>query len=446
MNLDKIFSTVHQEVSQLQNEGRFGEYILISEQLSIHALNTLGLSYCNNKRFQKALDCFNFGLNISPANWLLWSNICHVYSLLEEHQSALNAAQKASFYSDYQFFDPIYNMAVSLTALGKFEEAKQAYEMSLRLNPNHNHSNYNLGLIYLRNGQFKEGWDKYEWRFSTNEFTGSFKKRFIQDEWDGRSLKKKKILIYNEQGIGDFIFFSRFIPLVKKLGAYIILEIQEPLIPIISDNLKVDEVVSRPSLHWPNPPKSDYCISVNSLPRVLKIHSLDQVKSEPYFFAPKKPKPKGFSKNKLKVGICWSGNRDHSRDHTRSIHLETFRPLADKCQLFGLGKKSGLRNWPKEIVNLDYGIENFPFINLDNQLGDFKDLAHFINHLDLVITVDTSVAHLCGAMGKPVWMLIGKETDWRWMEGNTTPWYPSMKIFRNTEGWPKLIEEVCKEL
>jgi len=452
MNLDKILIGMHEESCRLHAEGRDSEALFTCEQLAVQSLNTLGLAYCGYlPNYDKAINCFFDALKIEPSNWLLWSNICHVRSLQERHKEALSAAIQSIKFSDGIAFDPYYNAGVTLTALGRCKEAVEMYRAALQISPEHSQINYNLGLCLLRIGEWKDGWEKYEYRFKTSELTGRFKDRFIQDQWDGRKFKKKSLAVYSEQGLGDFIFFARFLPMVKALGGKVICEVQEPLKDVIGKNLKIDELVSRPNnTEWPAPPDSDYAVSISSLPRILKIDSLDKVPNRPYIAAPNKPRPRGFSNKKFNIGLCWAGNSDHQRDYTRSMFLNHFKPLADnpKVQLFGLVK--GVRNqrkWPEGVVDLNYGIDDFPMVNLENQINGFGDLAHYINHLDLVLTVDTGLAHLAGAMGKPVWVLLGKETDWRWGDDATTSaWYPSMRLFRRQDTWENLVSEVITQL
>lgn len=442
---------MYDDSCKLHAEGRDSEAIFVCERVAIQSLNALGLAYCNYFReYEKALSCFYDVLKIDKSNWLIYSNICHVYSLQEKHQESLDAIYQSIKFSGGSAFDPFYNAGVALTSLNRVAEAVNMYRIALQLNPAHEQTSYNLSLCLLRLGQYQEGWDLYEYRFKINDYTKNFRKRFIQDHWDGRKIKKKSLLVYSEQGLGDFIMYSRFLPMVKDLVAKTIVEVQLPVVPVLGENLKIDKIIPRNNnMDWPKPEDTDYCISVCDLPKILKIDSVDKIPNQSYIFAPKRPKPKNFSDKKLKIGICWCGSSDHQRDNTRSMYLEQFRPLTDKknIQLYGLLKGvSGERKWPTGIVNLSAGIENFPMINLADQINDFGDLAHFINHLDLVVTVDSAIAHLAGAMGKPVWVLLGKETDWRWGDAETTLWYPSVKLFRRKDTWENLISEVITQL
>jgi tetratricopeptide (TPR) repeat protein len=454
MNLDKFLYDFHYEAQTLHSEGRDGEIFYSCENLAVQALNSLGLAYCGyGKMYDKAEQCFYSALKIDPGNWLLWSNLTHLYSVTENHAKALQTAHKSIECSRGEVFDAYYNAGVVLTNNNRLLDSENMYRMAHQLNPNHLGTCFNLSLTLLRQGKFEEGWKFYDYRYLTSDITGTFKKRFLQDEWDGRKFKKKSLCIYSEQGLGDFIFFSRFIPLVQQLGGKVVLEVQDPLLEIVKDSFDGVEIIGRPNnTNWPTPPKTDYAISVCSLPRVLKIHDFSQINGDPYYKAPAKKKGKGKTKTskKLKIGICWSGNADHPRDSTRSCFVKDFKPLIDhpKVECFSLVKGTNpLRKWPNGVVNLNENIESLNIVDLAPKINDFKDLISEIQELDLVVTVDTGLAHICGAIGKPVWVLIGKETDWRWMDDTeTSPWYNSVRLFRYKGSWEALLKEVAEAL
>jgi len=451
MNLDKYFSDLHNETWQLSNNGRPHEALYVAEHAAVQSLNCLGLVYSNNhKNYKKSLECFYRGLKIDPGNWQLWSNIVHVFSISGDLEKAQVAAKQAIKFSRGVHFDPFYNAGVVFTNAGNLNEAEKMYKMALEIDPKHATASFNLALNLLRQGKYVEGFEMYEWRFKSAEITRKFKERFLQDHWDGRKFKKKSLLIYSEQGLGDFILFSRFIEKAKSLGGKIIVEVQEPLAKIVKDNLPVDEVVSRPNNNdWPKPIETDYCISVCSLPKVLKIDSEQKIIHDPYIRAKSKRKLKSVGK-KLKVGLSWCGNSDHKRDFTRSTFVSVFQPLTEneKLQCYSLVKGvSFKRDWPTGKVDLGFGLEKMNIIDLSNTINNFDDLASAIDAMDLIITVDTGLAHLAGTMGKTTWLLIGTETDWRWKDNtDTTPWYQSVKIFRYKTSWHDLINEVVKEL
>ncbi len=451
MDFDNIFKDTYNYSVLMHNQSRDSEAIFYLEKNVVQSLNTLGLTYSSCKKYDESINCFKNALQIDPSNWIIWSNICHVESMKENYEEALSASIESIKYSKGCSFDPYYNSGVIYSSLNRCREAEDAYRLALKLKPDDFQCNYNLGLCILRQRIDLEGWQKYEYRFKTSDLTAKFKNRFIQDHWDGRKFKNKSLLVYSEQGLGDFIFYSRFLPIVKDLGGDLNVEVQEPIASVLGSNLKIDEMIIRSNdTNWPEPKETDYCISICSLPLVLKINDLEKIPNKPYIFAPKRPKPKIISKNKINVGICWAGNPDHKRDCTRSTKLENFRILSElpNIKLYGLLKNvPGLRHWHSGSVDLNEGIDSFPMTDLSKNINDFGDLSHYINHLDLIVTVDTGLAHLAGAMGKHVWMIIGKETDWRWGDfSDKTPWYPSMKIFRYKTNWQDVLREVYESL
>lgn len=451
MNLDKFLQDFYSEYTDLCKNNRKSEAIWACEYLAVQALNCLGLAYVSNlKNHSKSIETFNNALQIDPGNWQLMSNLTHVYSVMEKNDLAIDKALKTVEYSKGEFCEPFYNAGVVLMNEKRLVEAEEMYKKALQINPHHATTAFNLSLTLLRQGKIQEGFSLYDWRYKSSEITGQFKDRFKIPEWDGSKFKKKTLIIYSEQGLGDFIFFSRFIKNIKKLGGKIICEVQQPIFEIIKDNIDVDEVVSRPNnTNWPPVPAGDFAISVCSLPKVLKINNLNQVKSQPYIKSTKNIKIKGASR-KMKIGICWGGNSDHQSDYMRSMHVSSMKALTlhKKVQCYSLMKGvSPKRTWPCGSVDLNEGIESMNIISLDEKLNNFTDLAGIIESLDLVITVDTGLAHLCGAMGKPVWILLGKINDWRWMDNtDSSSWYESARLFRYKTSWEDLIQEVIDNL
>lgn len=452
MNVDKFILEIHNQNSILLKENRLHEYIFSAEHLAVQSLNSLGLAYSqDSKLHQKAIECFKMAVKIDPGNWQIWSNIVHVYSTNMDMENAQFASKEAVKFSRGEFFDVFYNAGVVYTYSNKLKEAEDMYKKALEFYPDHPTTNFNLALVLLRQAKYREGFSLYDWRFKAADITKKFKDRFFdREEWDGRKFKNKSLLIYSEQGMGDFIQFSRYIEKVKSLGGKIICEVQEPLMQMVRDNFDLDEVVPRPNTtDWPKLKPTDYCISICSLPRVLKVETEKDIVTEPYIKPKKKLKLK-INDKKLNVGICWCGNADHKRDHTRSTFAYDFKPFTEhpKLQCYSLVKGINFkRMWPEGVVDLSQGMTNMNLIDLSNKINNFNDLASAISAMDLVITIDTGLAHLAGAMGKTTWLLVGTETDWRWMDNtDTTPWYQSMRIFRHKTSWSDLVQEVMKAL
>ena len=451
MNLDKMLFDFHTEVANLESHGRGAEAAWCAQRVAVQGLMTLGLTLSSQMgEHERADEIFGFIQRIDPGNWLAWSNMTHARSQLGDYAGALLASDRAIECSMGESHDVFYNAGVVLTNLGRTAEAEAMYRKAASIEPTKHGIAFNLGLTLLRQGKYEEGWRLYESRFLVNELTAMFKRRFAAEEWDGRSFKRKSLVVFSEQGLGDFIMFSRFLERAKRLGGRVTLEVQEPLYDIARNNFDfLDKVVAREnSTTWPDVPKSDFAISVCSLPRVLKANRAEDLACEPYLRTTKRYKLE--KSKRMKIGLCWCGNSDHTRDTTRSAPLRDFARLFEQkdVEIYGLVKGvRGVRNWIKGKIDLNEGAQSLPLTDLEGKFNNFDELASIVNSLDLVITVDTGLAHLCGAMGKPVWILLGRETDWRWGDGvSDSVWYPSATLFRRKTTWPDLVDEVVRAL
>jgi len=258
--------------------------------------------------------------------------------------------------------------------------------------------------------------------------------------WQGESLKNKSLYIYNEQGIGDLIQFLRFIPKIKE--GYKILEVQEEIAPLLNKQIKVNEIVPRKYLcnEWTTPRQTDFAISICSLCNVLNINEIKPIKK--YLKTNKTIKIKN---NKFKIGICYAGSESHPKDNTRSLSTLYFNEIAKlpNVQVYSLQKGNTIRN------NTNLNAKNPNILDISNDIHDFSDTAALIDQMDLIISVDTSLAHLSAAMGKNTWILVPFITDWRWLYNtNNSVWYYSAKLFRQpTYGdWKSVFNNILTEL
>jgi hypothetical protein len=297
--------------------------------------------------------------------------------------------------------------------------------------PEYADAHFNLATLLLTYGNFAEGWAEYAWRWRSRAFMGGNAARSLQSAmtWDGSPLRGRKMLLHAEQGLGDTIQFGRYAALLKEQGAGKILLACAPELQALMRGCRgVDEIVTA----TPFPPYDVGAFLVD-LPRMLGMTSIEQIPANvPYLdcdpdlvarwearmAAAEEQRPR------LRVGIAWQGNPGHRSDRWRSVPLDLFAPLAELpgVRLVSLQKGAGreqLEKMPK--LALDLGPE----------LADLADTAAVIRGLDLVITVDTALAHLAGALAAPVWVAMAMVTDWRWLlERADSPWYPSMRLFR----------------
>lgn len=442
---------VESAVASLNLQGRYSESLFLLEQLVEESLSLLGLMQCNELNVpHKAIEYLVAAEKFCPGSWIIPTNLCHAYNLCERYDEALAAAQRAIKVGRGVESDTWYNAGVVLGNMGRFEESAEYYKQAIALNPSpairHNLSNMLLVL-----GDFKNGWPEYEFRLSAFTQTNAFVQRFKQPMWDGvKTLHGKTILVFNEQGVGDLINFGRYIRDLKKKGAIVWLECQEKVMKLFeASDLGISKVIPRPDDNFPVPPLTDYAVSVCSLPYLLKVHKVASIK--PYLKIANSV-AKIEPTEKFKVGICWAGNATHPHDSYRTCPVGFLAPLQniENIQLYSLQKDANqIRKWKGQFVNINAGIEGLNLIDLSSQINDFNDTANLIKQLDLVVTVDTAIAHIAGAMGRPVIMMIATLPDWRWLKyGLTTPWYPSMRIVRQEKyrEWPAVIAKVIQEV
>jgi len=325
---------------------------------------------------------------------------------------------------------------------GLLEEALAAFRQAIRLEPDHVEAHRNLGITLLLRGDLAEGWPEYEWRWKGKSYSVP---AGAPPLWNGSALEGRTILLQTEQGLGDTLQLVRYAPLVKSRGATVVLACQRPLIRLLAGAPGIDRLV--PS-DQPGVPESDVYAPLLSLPRLLGTTLASIPAGVPYLT----PEPERVEHWKrelgppsgLRVGMAWQGSPGHRKDKERSIPLREFEPLArlEGVQLFSLQKGQGV----EQIAEV---AGRFALTDLGSRLVDFVDTAAVLRHLDLVVTCDTAVAHLAGALGVPVWVALPFVPDWRWLLGrDDSPWYPTMRLFRQqTRGdWPGVFQRLAAAL
>lgn len=452
--MDRFLQTIIPEVKSLTANGRTSEAIYALEKTISWSLVQLALIWCNNhENLDKAEQYLREAIKVAPGSWEFHLNLAHVLNLAFKFDEAKVEIAK-SVQLGGNLYEPLYNQGVILSNLLDHEGAIKAYREAAKafVGRDGNLASYNLSSSLLLLGRWKEGWAAYEQRFRAFSKIKSIHDRFRMHYRPGDPTKGKTIYVYSEQGVGDLIQFARYLPKLKALtGAKIVLESQASCAKLMSDNFKLHAVVPRENGSWPEiDPYLDYALSVCSLPHLFEA-GIEPIPNEPYIKAPERALP-AIVTDKLKVGLCWAGNSDHPNDYRRSMHLSKFSLLSDlkNVQLYSLQKDATApRMWRGRYVNLLAGAATNTIVDLSSHLDNFSDTAHLIGQMDLVITVDTSIVHLAGAMGKPCWLLIDKLNDWRWgTEGETCEWYPSVRIFRQDQlfDWVSVMERVAKEL
>ncbi|PLZ01749.1 hypothetical protein CY652_13790 [Burkholderia sp. WAC0059] len=321
-----------------------------------------------------------------------------------------------------------FHRANVLTTLRRHDEAKAAYDRAIELDPEFIHAHTNRAFLCLSIGDFRTGWEGYEWRWRDVQMFGDLPK-FVQARWTGAEpLAGRTILIVAEQGLGDALQFCRYIPMVKALGPRVVLEAPPELKPVLAGLAGVDEFVAR-ERGTALPPFDVYC-PLLSLPRAFGTE-LSTIPAEvPYLRAD--PQRIDTWRDRLgpatqpRVGLVWSGNPKHLNDHNRSIRfadLETL--LTDRVEWISLQK---IVREEDEAALAASRVRHF-----GKELKDFGDTAALLENIDCVVSVDTSVAHLAGALGRPLWVMLPHTPDFRWLlDREDNPWYPQARLFRQS--------------
>ncbi len=331
------------------------------------------------------------------------------------------------------FADALANLGAAHQARGRLDLALQCCEEALAIDADHADAHWNRGIARLLDGDLAGGLADYEWRWRLPEFT---RRAAPSPLWEGQDVDGKTILLQSEQGFGDTIQFVRLAEPLARLGARVVIETHQPLLSLIASAAGVERVVQR----GVDPGESDFHLPLLSLAHRLGL-TLQTIPAVVPYLAP--PPGQGAdlgirAEAGPRLGIAWAGRPTHKNDANRSTGLDLFRPLAE---IPGVALYSLQLGQPSE----DLG----DIHDLAPRLDDFAETARAVKDLDLVISVDTALAHLAGALGRPVWVLLPFAPDWRWLrDRNDTPWYPSMRLFRQPApgDWESVFSEVATAL
>jgi len=324
----------------------------------------------------------------------------------------------------------------ALEAAGDSAAALAAYDRALALQPEYHEARFNRGLAELKRGDFANGWADYEARRALRTFPPAPEGA---TEWDGEALNGRTLVLFTEQGYGDTLQFVRFAPLVAALGGKVVLACQRPLVRLLDGAPGLDRVLP---IDAPLP-RHDLIAPLMTVPFRLGV-TLETLPVAVPYITPPPALTLDAPKDTLRIGIAWAGSAANRINRRRSCPLVALAPLAarDDVRLFSLqvGSEAGaLRHVPfgHKVTDLTPGLD------------DFRDTAAAMMGLDLVLTIDTATAHLAGALGVPVWVMLSTGGDWRYLDGRTdSPWYPTMRLFRQTGAgdWAGVIKQVCEAL
>ncbi|MGA3067779.1 MAG: tetratricopeptide repeat-containing glycosyltransferase family protein [Tepidisphaeraceae bacterium] len=472
-NIQKLFDLAlqHHQAGRLREAEQLYRQILVQQPEQADVLHLLGLIAHQVGRHDRAAALIRRSIAINPhsaeAHYNLATTLkdtgkhdeviaafrqaivlrpnfpaaqCNLGNALRDH-GQLNEAVAA--YHEAISRDPTYaeahcNLGIALQDLGRPDEAMHEYRASIALNPNYPDPHWNLSLMLLTAGQFAQGWEEFEWRLRVPAL--KLNRDFPQPYWDGSNQPGQTLLIYTEGGFGDAIHFIRLVPLISERVGKIILECQPELLRLFENFPGIDHCVARG-----HPlPRFDSRIPLQSLPRILSLRLENIPATVPYLNPPRQSVESWEARlprdGRKKIGLRWAGSP--SPRSKRSTAIDLFAPLARIPNL----RFFSLQKGPESNQSAPPGMD---LNDYTNDLTDFAESAALIQNLDLVISVDTSIAHLAGSLAKPIWVLIPSRPDFRWLlDRQDTRWYPTMRLFRQNPGenWDSVIPRLAAAL
>ncbi len=405
------------------------------------ALSNLGVALYELKDYEGAARAQREAIAAKPDFAEAHSNLGNALHALRRFDEAIPAYRRAIEINP-NYADGWANLGTTLHHSGSFEQGVSALRRAVALAPHHANARSGLGILLLMRGDLAEGWDEYEWRLRSTERKGP---KFPEIPWQGENLAGKHIYVQAEQGFGDTLQFARYIPLLAARAGKVTLRVHQQLVTLMRENLPGVTVLG--DRGEPEPHQCDTVLL--SLPRLFKTRLETIPANVPYLRAPAQAaqrwKKRLETMKGVKVGVVWAGNPEHVNDHRRSIDVALLAPL-----LAVRGTSFASLQFGSRAADLKKLRRHKPAIeDLSPDLGGFSEPAGAVAALDLVITIDSSTAHLAGALGKPVWVLLPWVTDWRWLlNREDNPWYPTMRLFRQKKGqdWADVIARVEKEL
>lgn len=404
-----------------------------------------GMACHDQDRLDEAVAAYRKAIQISPNFPVAFNNLGNTLRLqrrLDESIASFDHALRLK--PDY--VNAHKNKGTALVWEGHLDEALASYRRALDSAPDDAETRKNLGVILLLQGNFEEGWREYGWRWKTDQTTLP---DYSQPLWDGSPLDGQTILLTAEQGLGDTVHFIRYAEVLKKkYDCRVIAVCQRVLLPLLGSCPGIDVLVAQDE----EPPQFDVFAPLLDVPGILGDDMATFPTKAPYLAADPELTEKWNGElsayRGLKIGVAWQGNPKHHADRMRSVPLVEMAPLGKLrgIQLFSLQKGPG-------VDQLDAARGRLDIVHLGDRLdedsGAFMDTAAVLKSLDLLIASDTAIAHVAGALGVPVWLALAHVPDWRWLlEREDTPWYPTMRLFRQTGvgDWPSVFERMAEEL
>jgi len=433
------------ECGRLTEAERLLHHVLAAVPDTPSALHLKGIVLYRTSRHQEAAELVGRAIELAPGAVAFHRDLCAIYERLGRYEDAVRVAHQALDMDDDDT-QTLHNLALVHYRRLELDESIAYARRTLAIDPTSPGAHLQLAEALLLRGEFAEGWQEYEWRYQVPGVTQPLPPT-DRPQWDGDPLPGRTLLLIADQGFGDVIQFSRYIPWVCSRCSEVIVAadaMMHPLIAQLDASVKLFD-------HWRQcSPFAVYC-PLSGLPRLhgtmlatipgrFPYLRADPVRTTVWRARLQAALPPRFRR----VGIVWAGRSAHNNDVNRSVCLDAFAPIAalDRIALISLQKG------PAQSAVAGYFCRA-PLLNLGAAIADFADTMAIIETLDLVITVDTAVAHLAGAMGRPVWILLPYAPDWRWLlDRSDSPWYPTARLFRQSSpgDWGDVVRRICEAL
>lgn len=424
--MKKLLENFRKCIAEELMEGRTSEWKWFLEEMAVEVLQALSIlhnkSLKNSKMAEKYLLMAKF---IDPGNFKIHLNLCDFYHSMMNLAEAERFAKLSIESSYYENASAFNNAAIISSEKNDFDKTLEYYEKAIELENNNYLAKFGLACEKIRRGNLQEGWSEYQIRYKAFKHLQNFLDKYPSGKyWDGLNHPTKNLVVYSEQGIGDFIFAMRYLPDLYRKKIKIYFDVDSNIKSILS-NSKIKKL-----RYFDHGIKVDYFCGMMSLPYLLKSYEYNSESYLNIFH-----QAKNVLDDKPKIGITIAGNKSHASDYRRSINLSELSQILDdtRFDFYFLQTKNDLvRERKCEFINLVD--RNFPGIDLGNKLVSYESTLKILGELDAIVTVDTSVAHLAAAIGLPVFILLDKACDFRWnIDGTKTSWYSMWRMHKQTK-------------
>lgn len=439
------------EISAFERDGKLEEAEDLAERVlraapeHPHVLHLSGIVAYRRGRIPVAIERMEKSLALSPTVAIYPRNMCEIYRGAGRLDDALRMAQRAVELAP-EDSRAHFNHALIRYERLELDDALAAADRALELDAEFPEAHFERAEVLLLGGRLAEGWESYEWRFKLKQAEGMLPKT-DKPQWDGSPVPEGRLLLVADQGFGDCIQFGRYIPWVAERAPKPVLACSGDLVPILRQIPGIGRIVTR----WEATGEFDAYIPLSGLPRLAGT-TLDTIPTPIPYLHPDPAKIAGWKqrldaltpRGKRRVGLVWAGRPTHKNDRKRTVKLSQFAPLFARPDLTIVTVQKGDR-----IDEVGGYFGPAPLVNLGPSIVDFTDTLAILQSLDLLVTIDTSVAHLAGASGRPTSLILPHAPDWRWLLGrDDTPWYPSIRLYRQQRAydWSGVVERLVADI